>query len=92
MRTSLFGAGRAGGGGYAEVDETRAGSSAATAPGPAPRRGRRRSSRRLPARRTPAAAPPLGDDAVTAVLGRPDQVRGDVTAREKHTRATAFVA
>ncbi|MFJ3163429.1 oxidoreductase [Streptomyces kanasensis] len=33
---------------------------------------------------------PLGDDAVTAVLGHLDQVRSEVTAWEGRTRATAF--
>lgn len=33
---------------------------------------------------------PLGDDGVTAVLGHLDQVREDVTAWEKTTRATGF--
>ncbi|MET8248168.1 oxidoreductase [Streptomyces sp. NPDC005202] len=33
---------------------------------------------------------PLGDDAVTAVLDHLDQVRGDIAAWEKRTRATAF--
>ena len=35
---------------------------------------------------------PLGDDAVDAVLGHLDQVRGDVAAWEKRTRATGFDA
>jgi NAD(P)-dependent dehydrogenase (short-subunit alcohol dehydrogenase family) len=35
---------------------------------------------------------PLGDDAVTAVLDHLDQVRADITAWEKRTRATAFSA
>ncbi|WP_067282188.1 oxidoreductase [Streptomyces jeddahensis] len=33
---------------------------------------------------------PLGDDSVTAVLGHLDQVRTDIAAWEKRTRATAF--
>ncbi|MER5180324.1 oxidoreductase [Streptomyces sp. NPDC002896] len=33
---------------------------------------------------------PLGDDGVTAVLGHLDQVRADIAAWEKRTRATAF--
>ncbi|ANS67698.1 short-chain oxidoreductase [Streptomyces lincolnensis] len=33
---------------------------------------------------------PLGDDGVTAVLGHLDQVREDIAAWEKRTRATAF--
>lgn len=43
----------------------------------------------LRAERTPLRLP-LGDDAVTAVLGHLDQVREDVVAWEKRTRATAF--
>jgi hypothetical protein len=35
---------------------------------------------------------PLGDDSVSAVLGHLDQVREDVTAWEKQSRATAFDA
>ena len=35
---------------------------------------------------------PLGDDAVDAVLGHLDQVRGDIAAWEKRTRATGFDA
>jgi len=35
---------------------------------------------------------PLGDDAVDAVLGHLDQVRGDIAAWEKRTRATVFDA
>jgi hypothetical protein len=33
---------------------------------------------------------PLGDDGVGAVLGHLDQVREEVLAWEKRTRATAF--
>ena len=43
----------------------------------------------LEAERTPLRLP-LGDDGVTAVLGHLDQVREDVVAWEKSTRATAF--
>jgi NAD(P)-dependent dehydrogenase (short-subunit alcohol dehydrogenase family) len=43
----------------------------------------------LEADRTPLRLP-LGDDGVTAVLGHLDQVREDVAAWEKSTRATAF--
>ncbi|WP_405843787.1 oxidoreductase [Streptomyces sp. NBC_01518] len=35
---------------------------------------------------------PLGDDAVDAVLGHLEQVRGDIAAWEKRTRATGFDA
>ncbi|MEU2183390.1 SDR family NAD(P)-dependent oxidoreductase [Streptomyces thermolilacinus] len=43
----------------------------------------------LKAEETPLRLP-LGDDGVTAVLGHLDQVRSEVTAREKRTRATSF--
>jgi NAD(P)-dependent dehydrogenase (short-subunit alcohol dehydrogenase family) len=45
----------------------------------------------LDAEQTPLHLP-LGDDAVDAVLGHLDQVRGDIAAWEKRTRATGFDA
>ncbi|MDV7217391.1 oxidoreductase [Streptomyces prunicolor] len=45
----------------------------------------------LDAEETPLRLP-LGEDAVDAVLGHLDQVRGDIAAWEKRTRATGFDA
>ncbi|MFB7596049.1 oxidoreductase [Streptomyces sp. NPDC056160] len=94
FRTSLFGTGRAGlsadSGLYATVGRTR-GSVAGgdgTQPGD-PAKAAALILAALEADDTPLRLP-LGDDAVTAVLGHLDQVRGDVTAWEKRTRATTF--
>ncbi|MEU5091152.1 oxidoreductase [Streptomyces sp. NPDC021356] len=94
FRTSLFGTGRAGlsadSGLYAKVGRTR-GSVAGgdgTQPGD-PAKAATLILAALEADDTPLRLP-LGDDAVTAVLGHLDQVRGDVTAWEKRTRATTF--
>jgi hypothetical protein len=43
----------------------------------------------LNAERTPLRLP-LGEDSVTTILGHLDQVREEVLAWEKQTRATAF--
>lgn len=94
FRTSLFGTGRAGSsadsGVYAKVGETRglvAGGDG-TQPGD-PAKAAALVLAALESDETPLRLP-LGDDGVTAVLGHLDQVRGDVTAWEKRTRATAF--
>ncbi|WP_217214814.1 oxidoreductase [Streptomyces sp. AC550_RSS872] len=94
FRTALFETGRAGtstdSGLYAKVAQTRASVSAGdgTQPGdPAKAAALIRAA--LEAERTPLRLP-LGDDGVTAVLGHLDQVREDIGAWEKSTRATAF--
>ncbi|MFI2644593.1 oxidoreductase [Streptomyces sp. NPDC018610] len=94
FRTSLFGAGRAGvsadSGVYAKVADTRAlieGGDGAQPGDPAKAAAVVLAA--LDAEDTPLRLP-LGDDAVTAVLGHLDQVRDDVTGWEKRSRATAF--
>ncbi len=94
FRTGLFEAGNAGisadSGLYANVTETRAMIAAGdgTQPGdPAKAAAVIRAA--LAAEHTPLRLP-LGDDGVTAVLGHLDQVRADVEAWEKQTRATAL--
>ncbi|MER6983897.1 oxidoreductase [Streptomyces carpinensis] len=94
FRTSLFGSGRAGmsadSGVYAKVDETRgfvAGGDG-TQPGD-PAKAAALIIAALESDDTPLRLP-LGDDAVTSVLGHLDQVHGDIAAWEKRTRATAF--
>ncbi|MGW2699092.1 oxidoreductase [Streptomyces sp. NPDC001340] len=94
FRTSLFGAGRAGvsadSGVYAKVSETRGfvESGDGTQPGD-PTKAAAVIRAALDAERTPLRLP-LGDDAVDAVLGHLVQVRADVTAWEKASRATTF--
>ena len=88
FRTALFETGRAGtstdSGLYAKVARTRF----YTPPGdPAKAAALIRAA--LEAERTPLRLP-LGDDGVTAVLGHLDQVREDIGAWEKSTRATGF--
>lgn len=94
FRTALFETGRRGvstdSGLYAKVSRTRGFVSGGdgTQPGdPAKAAALIRAA--LEAERTPLRLP-LGDDGVTAVLGHLDQVREDVVAWEKSTRATAF--
>nr|BFD82915.1 oxidoreductase [Streptomyces sp. Xyl84] len=94
FRTSLFGTGRAGvsadSGLYAKVSETRGSVAGGDGSQPGdPAKAAALILAALEADDTPLRLP-LGDDAVTAVLGHLDQVRGDVTAWEKRTRATAF--
>lgn len=94
FRTSLFETGRAGvsadSGLYPKVSQTRGFVSGGdgTQPGD-PAKAASLILAALEADRTPLRLP-LGDDGVTAVLGHLDQVREDVTAWEKSTRATAF--
>lgn len=94
FRTALFDAGRAGvstdSGVYAKVGETRgfvAGGDGAQPGDPAKAAALVLAA--LDAERTPLRLP-LGDDSVTTVLAHLDQVRDDVVAWEKRTRATAF--
>ncbi|MEW2294512.1 oxidoreductase [Streptomyces sp. NPDC006743] len=94
FRTSLFGTGRAGvstdSGLYAKVSGTRASVAGGDGNQPGdPAKAAALILAALEADDTPLRLP-LGDDAVTAVLGHLDQVRGDITAWEKRTRATAF--
>lgn len=94
FRTALFETGRAGtsadSGLYAKVSDTRGFVSGGdgTQPGD-PAKAAALILAALEADRTPLRLP-LGDDGVTAVLGHLDQVREDVEAWEKSTRATAF--
>ncbi|MGW0764527.1 oxidoreductase [Streptomyces sp. NPDC002676] len=96
FRTSLFDTGRAGAsadsGAYAKVGETRgfvAGGDG-TQPGD-PAKAAAVILAALEAEHTPLRLP-LGDDGVSAVLAHLDQVREDVTAWEKQSRATSFDA
>ncbi|MFH8446307.1 oxidoreductase [Streptomyces sp. NPDC018026] len=94
FRTGLFGDGNAGisadSGVYAKVGETRGMIAAADGSQPGdPARAAAVIRAALAAEHTPLRLP-LGDDGVSAVLGHLDQVREDVEAWEKHTRATAF--
>ncbi|MFE9093392.1 oxidoreductase [Streptomyces sp. NPDC007264] len=96
FRTSLFATGRAGvstdSGVYGGVSETReflAGGDG-TQPGD-PAKAAAVILAALEAEHTPLRLP-LGDDGVGAVLAHLDQVREDVGAWEKRTRATAFDA
>ncbi|MER6348557.1 SDR family NAD(P)-dependent oxidoreductase [Streptomyces sp. NPDC001595] len=96
FRTSLFEGNRAGfsadSGVYAKVTQTRgfvAGGDGTQAGDPAKAAALIRAA--LEAERTPLRLP-LGDDAVTGVLGHLDQVRDDVTAWEKRARDTGFDA
>ncbi|MEV5545455.1 oxidoreductase [Streptomyces sp. NPDC052309] len=94
FRTGLFEAGRAGlsadSGVYAKVSETRGFVTGGdgTQPGD-PAKAAAVILEALAAEHTPLRLP-LGDDGVGAVLGHLDQVRADVEAWEKRTRATAF--
>jgi NAD(P)-dependent dehydrogenase (short-subunit alcohol dehydrogenase family) len=96
FRTALFDTSRAGvsadSGVYARVSETRAAvdSSAGVQPGD-PAKAAALILAALDAEDTPLRLP-LGDDAVHAVLDHLDQVRGDIAAWEKRTRATGFDA
>ncbi|MFG2357703.1 oxidoreductase [Streptomyces sp. NPDC048521] len=94
FRTSLFGTGRAGvssdSGVYPKVGRTRdfvADGDGTQAGDPAKAAALILAA--LEAEHTPLRLP-LGEDGVNAVLGHLDQVREDVMAWEKRTRATAF--
>ncbi|MFE2418482.1 oxidoreductase [Streptomyces hokutonensis] len=96
FRTALFDTGRAGvsadSGVYAKVTETRSfvsGGDGGQAGDPAKAAALILAA--LDAEETPLHLP-LGVDAVDAVLGHLDQVRGDIAAWEKRTRATGFDA
>ncbi|XUL90813.1 oxidoreductase [Streptomyces galilaeus] len=96
FRTALFDTSRAGvsadSGVYAKVTETRgfvSGGDGGQAGDPAKAAALILAA--LDAEETPLHLP-LGDDAVDAVLGHLDQVRGDIAAWEKRTRATGFDA
>lgn len=93
FRTSLFAGGAgisADSGVYAGVSETRGfvESGDGTQPGD-PAKAAALVLAALEAEHTPLRLP-LGDDGVSAVLAHLDQVREDVTAWEKRTRATGF--
>ncbi|WOX12322.1 SDR family NAD(P)-dependent oxidoreductase [Streptomyces sp. N50] len=96
FRTALFDTSRAGvsadSGVYTKVSETRgfvSGGDGAQAGDPAKAAALILAA--LDAEVTPLHLP-LGDDAVNAVLDHLDQVRGDIAAWEKRTRATGFDA
>lgn len=94
FRTSIFDTGRAGAspdsGAYAKVGETRGFVSGGDGSQPGdPAKAAALILAALEAERTPLRLP-LGDDGVGAVLAHLDQVREDVTAWEKRTRATGF--
>jgi NAD(P)-dependent dehydrogenase (short-subunit alcohol dehydrogenase family) len=96
FRTALFDTSRAGvsadSGVYAKVSETRgfvSGGDGAQAGDPAKAAALILAA--LDAEETPLHLP-LGDDAVDAVLGQLERVRGDIAAWEKRTRATGFDA
>ncbi|WP_043684439.1 SDR family NAD(P)-dependent oxidoreductase [Streptomyces xylophagus] len=96
FRTALFDTSRAGvsadSGVYAKVSATRgfvSGGDGAQAGDPAKAAALILAA--LDAEETPLHLP-LGDDAVDAVLGHLEQVRGDIAAWEKRTRATGFDA
>ncbi|MCX4883344.1 oxidoreductase [Streptomyces sp. NBC_00847] len=94
FRTSLFGTGRAGvsadSGVYGSVSRTRGFVSGGdgTQPGD-PAKAAALILAALDAEQTPLHLP-LGEDAVDAVLGKLGQVRSEIAAWEKRTRATAF--
>ena len=96
FRTSFFDSGRArtsaDSGVYANVSATRdaAADSHGVQPGD-PAKAAALILAALDAEETPFRLP-LGEDAVDAVLGHLDQVRGDIAAWEKRTRATGFDA
>ncbi|MGW3193187.1 oxidoreductase [Streptomyces sp. NPDC001118] len=94
FRTSLFDTGRAGvssgTGAYARVAETRGSVAGGQGSQPGdPAKAAALILAALEAEHTPLRLP-LGDDGVSAVLAHLDQVREDITAWEKRTRATAF--
>ena len=96
FRTALFDTSRAGvsadSGVYAKVSETRgfvSGGDGAQAGDP--EKAAALILAALDAEDTPLHLP-LGDDAVDAVLGHLEQMRGDIAAWEKRTRATGFDA
>ncbi len=94
FRTSLFAADRAGAspdsGLYPKVSRTRGLVEGGDGSQPGdPAKAAAAILAALQAEKTPLRLP-LGDDGVTAVLGHLDQVREDVVAWEKTTRATAF--
>ncbi|GKQ41122.1 oxidoreductase [Streptomyces sp. A012304] len=94
FRTGLFEAGRAGAsadsGVYSKVGETRGFVSGGDGAQPGdPAKAAALILAALESERTPLRLP-LGDDAVTAVLGHLDAVREDVVAWEKRARDTAF--
>jgi len=96
FRTALFDTSRAGvsadSGVYAKVSETRGFVSGGDGVQPGdPAKAAALILAALDAEETPLHLP-LGDDAVDAVLGHLEQVRGDIAAWEKRTRATAFDA
>ncbi|MFF4251539.1 oxidoreductase [Streptomyces sp. NPDC001663] len=96
FRTALFDTSRAGvsadSGVYARVSETRGAVSGGdgTQPGD-PAKAAALILAALEAEETPLHLP-LGEDGVEAVLGKLDQVRTEIAAWEKRTRATAFDA
>ncbi|MGW1287266.1 oxidoreductase [Streptomyces sp. NPDC002586] len=94
FRTSLFDTGRAGvssdTGAYVRVAETRGSVAGGQGSQPGdPAKAAALILAALEAEHTPLRLP-LGDDGVSAVLAHLDQVREDITAWEKRTRATAF--
>ena len=94
FRTGLFDAGRAGAsadsGLYAKVSQTRGFVSGGGGDQPGdPAKAAALIRDALDAEETPLHLP-LGDDGVTAVLGKLDAVRAEIAAWEKRTRATAF--
>ncbi|PZT70463.1 short-chain dehydrogenase/reductase [Streptomyces sp. SW4] len=94
FRTGLFDSSRAGvsadSGVYAKVSETRGFVSGGDGSQPGdPAKAAALILAALAAERTPLRLP-LGDDGVGAVLAHLDQVREDVTAWEKRSRATGF--
>ncbi|MFI6152833.1 oxidoreductase [Kitasatospora sp. NPDC051170] len=96
FRTSLFDTGRAGVSGdtglYSRVAETRAFVSGGDGAQPGdPRKAAAVILAALDAEHTPLRLP-LGEDGVDGVLGHLDQVREDVLAWEKRSRATGFDA
>ncbi|MER7925110.1 MULTISPECIES: SDR family NAD(P)-dependent oxidoreductase [unclassified Streptomyces] len=96
FRTALFDTARAGvspdSGVYARVSETRASVAANDGSQPGdPAKAAAVVLAALDAEHTPLRLP-LGEDAIGAVLGHLEQVRGDVEAWEKRARATGFEA
>ncbi|MFI9804850.1 oxidoreductase [Streptomyces sp. NPDC052301] len=94
FRTSIFDTGRAGvsadSGAYSKVGETRGFVSGGDGAQPGdPAKAAALILAALAAERTPLRLP-LGEDSVSAVLAHADQVREDVTAWEKRTRATGY--
>jgi NAD(P)-dependent dehydrogenase (short-subunit alcohol dehydrogenase family) len=96
FRTALFDTSRAGvsadSGMYARVSETRGAVDGGDGVQPGdPAKAAALVLAALDAEETPLRLP-LGEDAIDAVLGHLDQVRGDIAAWEKRTRATGFDA